>query len=161
MNLTHDKEFQRQLLNHPAYRHQGVDPLWRIIAITGWATVLALMVALSARSQDLVVGLNSKRASSPASAGGHMKLLLWSNDNQKISHGLSMLGMAWHGRAWRGGAGQVNARHQREPRAETVAQIYRGAAGRGRARQGQARQGGARQGMARQGNNETRGRLTA
>ena len=87
MNLTHDKEFQRQLLNHPAYRHQGVDPLWRIIAVMGWVTVLALMLALSARSQDLVVGQNSKRASSPASAGGHMTPLLWSNDNRSISPG--------------------------------------------------------------------------
>lgn len=85
MNLTHDKEFQRQLLNHPAYRHQGVDPLWRIIAIMGWFTVLALMLALSARSQTLVVGLNEQRASSPASAGGHVTPLLWSNDNRFIS----------------------------------------------------------------------------
>ena len=85
MNLTHDKEFQRQLLNHPAYRHHGVDPLWRIIAIMGWVTVLALMLAIAARSQTLVVGLNSKRASSPASAGGHMTPLLWSNDNRFIS----------------------------------------------------------------------------
>jgi hypothetical protein len=65
MNLTHDKEFQRQILAHPAYRHQGVDPLWRIIAIMGWVTVVALMVALSARSQDLVVGLNEQRALTP------------------------------------------------------------------------------------------------
>ena len=85
MNLTHDKEFQRQLLNHPAYRHSGVDPLWRIIAIMGWLTVLALMLALSARSQTLVIGQNSKRASSPASAGGHMKPLLWSNDDRSLS----------------------------------------------------------------------------
>ena len=85
MNLTHDKEFQRQLINHPAYRHSGVDPLWRIIAIMGWVTVLALMLAIAARSQTLVVGLNSKRASSPASAGGHMTPLLWSNDNRSLS----------------------------------------------------------------------------
>ena len=129
MNLTHDKEFQKQLLNHPAYRHQGVDPLWRIIAIMGWVTVLALMVALSARSQDLVVGLNGKRASSPvgveaktspsglANATTEMMPLLWSNGDQKISHSLSMLGMAWLGRARRGGAGQVNAMHLRASRA--------------------------------------------
>ena len=97
MNLTHDKEFQRQLLNHPAYRHQGVDPLWRIIAVMGWLTVLALMLALSARSQTLVVGLNGKRASSPvsveaktspsglANATAEMKPLLWSNDDRSLS----------------------------------------------------------------------------
>lgn len=65
MNLTHDKEFQRQILAHPAYRHSGVDPLWRIIAVMGWVTVLALMLALSARSQTSVVGLNEHRALTP------------------------------------------------------------------------------------------------
>jgi hypothetical protein len=95
MNLTHDKEFQKQLLNHPAYRHQGVDPLWRIIAIMGWATVLALMVALSARSQDLVVGLNEQRALTPLARvlpspfgmaePERMTLPALGTDNQKIS----------------------------------------------------------------------------
>ena len=129
MNLTHDKEFQRQVLAHPAYRHSGVDPLWRIIAIMGWLTVLALMLALSARSQTLVVGLNGKRASSPvsveaktspsglANATAEMKPLLWSNGDQKTSHGLSMLGMACLGRARRGSAGRVSAMHQRASRA--------------------------------------------
>ena len=129
MNLTHDKEFQRQLLNHPAYRHQGVDPLWRIIAIMGWVTVLALMVALSARSQTLVVGLNGKRASSPvsveaktspsglANATAEMKPLLWSNDDRSLSHGLSRLGVARPGTARRGAARQGKARQTRASRA--------------------------------------------
>ena len=105
MNLTHDKEFQRQILAHPAYRHSGVDPLWRIIAIMGWLTVLALMLALSARSQDLAVGRNANRASSPAIAGAsstspsgmantpaEMMPLLWSNDDRFISpHPASIL----------------------------------------------------------------------
>ena len=94
MNLTHDKEFQRQLLNHPAYRHQGVDPLWRIIAIMGWLTVLALMLALSARSQDLVVGRNEQRTLKPLAKDlhlpsgwrpEHVMLLLWSNDDRSVS----------------------------------------------------------------------------
>ena len=96
MNLTHDKEFQRQILAHPAYRHQGVDPLWRIIAVMGWVTVLALMLALSARSQTLVVGLNEQRVLTTSLAKAHpspfgmaeperMTLPALGNDNRFIS----------------------------------------------------------------------------
>ena len=96
MNLTHDQEFQRQILAHPAYRARGVDPLWRVIAVLGWATVLALMLALSARAHTLVIGQNGQRAARPVCelvgaspfgtpAGSEMKPLALSNDDRSIS----------------------------------------------------------------------------
>ena len=96
MNLTHDKEFQRQILSHPAYRERGVDPLWRVIAVLGWATVLALMLALSANAHALVIGQNGQRAARPVRdlvgaspfgtpAGSEMKPPLWGNDDRSIS----------------------------------------------------------------------------
>ena len=97
MNLTHDQEFQRQILAHPAYRNQGVHSHWRIIAILGWLTVLGLMLAMSARSETLAIGRNGKRASSPvgvgaqispsgsANAPAEMMPPLWGNDGRTIS----------------------------------------------------------------------------
>ena len=103
MNLTHDKEFQRQILAHPAYRNNGVHSHWRILAIMGWLTVLGLMLAMSARSETLAIGRNGKRASSPvgvgaqispsgsANAPAEMMPPLWGNDGQDFSPHLKHL----------------------------------------------------------------------
>ena len=42
----HNEDWQRALLNHPAIQPNGIDPLWRIIAIIGWVTV-AILVAIN------------------------------------------------------------------------------------------------------------------
>lgn len=52
-----DKEFQARLLaNHPAYRANGVDPLWRWIAAMGWITVAILVATIAARGQEVKGG---------------------------------------------------------------------------------------------------------
>lgn len=49
-----DKEFQARLLaNHPAYRANGVDPLWRWIAAMGWITVAILVATIAARGGEI------------------------------------------------------------------------------------------------------------
>jgi hypothetical protein len=41
-----DFNAQRTLIDHPAIRQVGIDPVWKWIALTGWITV-AILVALS------------------------------------------------------------------------------------------------------------------
>ena len=41
-----DFDAQRTLIDHPAIRQVGIDPVWKWIALTGWITV-AILVALS------------------------------------------------------------------------------------------------------------------
>lgn len=41
-----DFDAQRTLIDHPAIRQIGIDPLWKWIALTGWIAV-AILVALS------------------------------------------------------------------------------------------------------------------
>lgn len=48
-----DQEWQRALLHHPALKPPGVDPLWKVIAILGWALVF-LLTALVARGEELI-----------------------------------------------------------------------------------------------------------
>ena len=50
-DFEHDKELQMALLNHPAIRREGIDPLWRWIAIIGWITVAILVLAMGARGE--------------------------------------------------------------------------------------------------------------
>lgn len=47
--MTDDEKLQRALLNHPAYKQDGVHPNWRIIAICGWLTVFVLMLLVASR----------------------------------------------------------------------------------------------------------------
>jgi hypothetical protein len=42
----HNEDWQKALLHHPAIKRNGVDPLWRIIAIIGWLTV-GILVAIN------------------------------------------------------------------------------------------------------------------
>lgn len=42
----HNEEWQRALLNHPAIKPPGIDPIWRWIAALGWLTS-AILVAFS------------------------------------------------------------------------------------------------------------------
>ena len=42
----HNEDWQRALLNHPAIKTNGVDPLWIWIAAMGWITVV-ILVAIS------------------------------------------------------------------------------------------------------------------
>jgi len=52
-DFEHDKELQIALLkHHPALKHQGIDPLWRWIAIIGWITAFGLMV-IAARGEEV------------------------------------------------------------------------------------------------------------
>lgn len=47
-----DRELQRALLNHPAYREGGVDPLWRWIAIM-LMVIVAVLVAAVAKGEEV------------------------------------------------------------------------------------------------------------
>lgn len=52
-NPHQDREFQRALLNHPAIVRQGVDPLWRWIAVTLMVLVAILVAAIAARGEGI------------------------------------------------------------------------------------------------------------
>lgn len=47
--MSDDEKLQHALLNHPAYRSDGVHPNWRIIAICGWVTVGILVLLVASR----------------------------------------------------------------------------------------------------------------
>ncbi len=51
-----DRELQRALLNHPAYQRNGVDPLWRWIAIVLMAIVVVLVAAMAAKGSEVTGG---------------------------------------------------------------------------------------------------------
>lgn len=50
-----DRELQRALLNHPAYQRNGVDPLWRWIAIVLMAIVAVLVAAMAAKGGEILI----------------------------------------------------------------------------------------------------------